>query len=104
MRVVASCILIALVLGCSNSVAVVLAGPAELDGATILIDGVERATFRRTHGPGSKEGGVLAEIKVPLGNHRLEIRHPNVPPITQELNYAEGGEDYISIELPPKET
>jgi hypothetical protein len=102
-RVLLLCILAALAIGCNNSVAIVLAGPLDLDGAEILIDGHKRTVFQRTHSSSGPSDGVLAEVSVPLGTHRLEVRKGGKTLFTRELNYSTRGEDYISVGPQPKD-
>ena len=94
-----------LILCCTNKVHLTISGPAELSDASIFLDGVLVGEFPHPESEGkSTEAGVVKFLRIPRGQHKLEIRSPRFPPIAKRLDYGESVyEDYILITLPERE-
>ncbi len=91
--------------GCKRTVSLQVAGPEELDGARILVDGRPSGYLARvtTNGKTEKElgrsvTGAVASIRVPEGTHELRIEKQGYRPIVRNLQYTNhGSEDYLGV-------
>lgn len=91
--------------GCRRTVSLEVAGPEELDGARVLIDGRPGGYFTRvaTDEKTAKElghpvTGAVASVRVPEGTHELRIEKEGYRPIVRKLHYSNhGSEDYIGL-------